>query len=656
MSEEVITVIVGKYKKPMTLIYEGQRIFLKFAYNKKLIAEVKDMEGAKWHGFDEPKPRKMWSIAASHRNSFQLDFLQGKNPFAPYDKPLREFTPNRDCMMGHQNIMVRHAITRNYCVFACEMGTGKSLSAIEVLEWVKRTYGLEDHEAWYIGPKAGVFAVGRELVKWKSQVMPTMHTYEANVRIMKEWIDGRPAPKVIIFDESSKIKTPTSQRSQAALFLANAVRSEWGDKGFIIEMSGTPAPKTPVDWWHQCEVACPGFLKEGNVNKFKKRMCLIEDRESLSGGMYPHIVTWLDDSNKCAVCGELEGSLNHPQDGCFESIASASSHPFKASVNEVEKLYHRMQGLVLVQFKKDCLDLPEKQYKIIRIKPTIEMLRAAKIIKAKSSRAIEALNLCRELSDGFQYTENKVGNDPCPNCHGAGHSEEPVPVEQPDVHGPNTDVDGAGFEIKEVRCVLCSGSGKVPRYERATDTISSPKDGAYVDLLDEHEDVGRIIVWGGFHATIDRLVDIAHQQGWATLKVDGRGYIATDVHGNGCSKDDFLDAMDLSNPRRKELLELYPKIAFIGHPDAGGMALTLTASPTELFYSNSFKGEARMQAEDRFHRTGMDANRGATVIDLICLPTDKLVLNNLKNKKKLQDISMGELSDAFQNTEEVVRR
>ena len=101
-----------------------------------------------------------------------------------------------------------------------------------------------------------------------------------------------------------------------------------------------------------------------------------------------------------------------------------------------------------------------------------------------------------------------------------------------------------------------------------------------------------------------------------------------------------------------EYREKYPKIAFVGHPKAGGMALTLTASPTELFYSNSFDGEARMQAEDRFHRAGMDTNRGATIIDLILLPTDLLVLKNLQKKKRLQDVSMGELQTVFGATEE----
>jgi hypothetical protein len=59
-----------------------------------------------------------------------------------------------------------------------------------------------------------------------------------------------------------------------------------------------------------------------------------------------------------------------------------------------------------------------------------------------------------------------------------------------------------------------------------------------------------------------------------------------------------------------------------------------------------------MQAEDRIHRIGMDKNRGALIIDLIHLPTDQLVLDNLKKKKALQSMTMGELEAAFSHTGE----
>lgn len=502
--------------------------------------------------------------------------------------------------------------------------TGKSLAAIEAAEIIKPL------NPWYIGPKAGVVAVKRELAKWESQIQFRMMTYEELTKLMIQWKESYVVPDYVVFDESSKIKTPTAQRSQAAKHLSESVLSK---DGYIILMSGTPAPKTPLDWWHQCEVACPGYIREGNLGKFKQRLCIIESRQSIAGGMYPHIVTWKDDENKCDVCGREREAANHSNFGLVTDLDPDQIHEFKSSKNEIAFLYERMKGLVLVQFKKDCLDLPEKQYQIIKIKPTVDILRACKLITAQSTRAIEALTLMRELSDGFQYKENKIGMQSCPNCNG-------LKVE-PDYTHPATD----DKPQEMMTCGYCGGSGEVPKYERETVSIGSPKDDILKDLLDEQEDYGRYIVWAGFTGSIDRLVELIRLEGWYILRVDGRGYHGFTPKGEVVDYTELLDSMDASHPKRKEFQEKYPKVCFVGHPQAGGMALTLTGSNVELFYSNCFNGEARMQAEDRFHRAGMDANRGATIIDMIMLPTDQLVLDNLKRKRDLQNLTMGELKD-----------
>jgi len=632
---------VGRYRIPVTLIYKNDRIFVKFPFNRKLIAEVKAMQGARWHGFDEPNPRKIWSISDSPRNQFQMAYLREENPYAAYESPLIPASPLRD-VYDHQTAMIQHGLSRHYCIFACEMGTGKTLAAIEIMEAV----GVKsDKDVWYVGPKSGVKAVGLELSKWESKAHPKMLTYMGLVKVMKNWQQGDAAPRVVIFDESSKLKTPTAQRSQAALHLADAVRTEHGNNGYVILMSGTPAPKTPADWWHQCEVACPGFLREGTQGKFKARLCLVEQRQSVSGGVYPHIITWLDDEKKCSKCGQLEDHKNHAT--TVEGTLNDNYHKWVPSRNEVEYLYKRMQGLVLVQFKKDCLDLPEKQYQIIHVKTRPDILRTAQLITKTSRRAIEALTLLRELSDGFQYIEEASGKKPCDYCHGLGKVTIPVPTDDVNTLKPQ-EVLESGFENREVTCDNCGGDGETRTYTRSTSEVGSPKDEAFIDLLDEHEDVGRFIVWGGFRGTIDRLIAMAHKYGWATLRVDGRGYCGEGAKGEKLDADELLVAMDFSHPKYRALLEKHPRLCFVGHPQAGGMALTLTASPTELFYSNCFNGEARMQAEDRFHRAGMDTNRAARIIDLIHLPSDKLVLDNLLKKKKLQSLSMGDLQDALE--------
>jgi hypothetical protein len=628
----------GRWLVPVLLRYEGDRIWIKHKFNKTLLAETQAMEGARWHGFYDP-PVKQWSVANSPHNEFQFRYLAQENPYAPYQTDLVKLDTHRS-LYDHQFDMASQIYSRHYGIIAGEMGVGKTLAWIVATEWA----GLKtSDEVWYVGPRAGVKAVTRELRKWEAGFQCHMMTYEQMVKVVADW-GNRPAPRMICFDESSKIKNKGARRSQAAKHVADAVRKEWGWDGYVVLMSGTPAPRTPIDWWWQCEVAMPGFLKEGEENKFRKRLCLTEKRTNLiTGGVYPHMLTWLDDELKCAECGRFENE--HEFDELEEFEKRKCKQGFKESINEVQFLYKRMSGLVMVKWKKDCLDLPDKQYQIIQVKPTPDMLRTAKAIKGVTAKAIVALHLLRELSDGFQYTEEVIGKKQCPVCLGNKTQVIQLPTEKIDPMAPTSE-QVSDFVEREVICDTCGGVGEVSEYRRSTDVVTSPKDQIFLDDLEAHEEIGRYLVWGGFTGTVDRLVEMAQKHCWSVLRVDGRGYHAFDEHGEVLDSDELLDAMDASHPRRQELLEKYPKICFVGQPGAGGMALTLTMAPTAMYYSNTFNGEARMQSEDRIHRAGMD-NRAPVIKDLFCLGSDKLVLENLKKKKKLQNLTLGEVFDAF---------
>ena len=553
-----------------------KKLYLKFRYNKILLNEIKSMDGARWH----PEIKK-WSIKDSCRNWFQLDYLAGKDPYRQYDLELTNYNPKRQ-LYKHQVEMVRHALTRHFCIFACEMGTGKTLSAIEVME----ASGLKN---WlWVGPKSALRAVQYEMIKWGSKVTPKYSTYASLKKLIENW-EG-PAPEGIVFDESSKLKTPSSQRSQAALYISECTREEHPN-GYVILMSGSPAPKSPVDWWHQCEVACPGFLKSGNIHKEKNRLGLVVQKESISGGVYPELKCWRDNPDKCDICGVLK-----------EDHVFVFEHSFKKSKNEVSFLYQRMQGLVLIKMKKDCLDLPEKQYRTIKVKPTELTLRACKLIKAKSPTTIQALTLLRELSDGFQYKDIQGDSKICELCHGTKQVNIP----------------------KLMTCPHCKGVGTVFGVKRITKQVACPKEDVIIDLLEQHEDIGRIVIYAGFTGSIDRVVGICQKQGWATIRVDGRGWSCTLVG----------DPLKLFQNGEG-------KIAFVGHPGSAGMGLTLTASPTIVYYSNDFNAESRIQSEDRIHRPGC---RGANIIDIVHLETDQLILDNLKKKRDLQSLTLGEIN------------
>lgn len=668
-----------KYWVPSDVKEVGDRLVIKAAYNKTVIAELKAMAGARWN-----PDNKSWSVLNNRRNWFQLAYMAGVDSYKWYDRPLlqHEFGPRRHLdkpelwIKGvktpaeyneltpylHQQDMVLHGLTYHYGIWSAEMGTGKSLAAIYVMELA----GLGNHDCLYVGPKSALASFQLQLKEWCAEVIPECITYEGLRKLVETWPKGKPAPKLVIFDESSRLKNPTSQRSQAAYHLAEAIRDEHGDNGFVILMSGSPAPKSPADWWWQAEIACPGFIKEGTIEKFKARLGLIVMKESFAtGGSYPHLITWKDDEKKCEVCGEVKDHESHRAPTELELLCGKGEgwHEFRKSVNEVSYLYERLKGLTIVKFKKDCLELPEKRYRIIRCQPTQATLNAAKLILAGASTTIAGLTLLRELSDGFQYTDTAIGQVDCHRCKGAKLIEMPIPiVDQDEIDnamaelmqraGEDFGIDAEGMPIPEhllladkyriemVPCPGCGGIGTVTGYKTEAIQVPCPKEDVMKDILDSHEEDGRLVSYAGFQGSIDRLTDLSRKMSWNYIRVDGRGW-HTDIPGMRSS----VDMLTAFQKRQAE----FPRLNFIGHPGSAGMGLTLTASSEIVFYSNDFNAESRIQAMDRIHRPGMDINKGALITDIFHLPSDEKVHQNLTKKMKLQDMSLGQFREAMAN-------
>jgi SNF2 family DNA or RNA helicase len=585
---------------PVVITDNAGRRTIAFRYNPKLLAEIKAMEEAKWH-----PETKTWTVKLSERNIIAFDYLIGKNPFSIYDTPLREDVTTSRTLFSHQLYIKKFTLTYKRVIIAAEMGTGKTLSVIEVME----DSGITDW--YYVAPKSAIkSSIPLEFKKWKSKVYPTFLTYEGLKNELIRWQNGKKPPRGIIFDESQRIKNWSAQRTQAAYHLASAMRKEHSDY-YIIEMTGTPAPKSPEDWWSQVEIVAPGLLREGTPTKFKNRLSLIKMEEG-DYGSYPKLVTWWDNPEKCKKCGKLKEE--HALD-----MTSSTNCIFEPSIDEVGKLHRRLKGVVLTLFKKDCLDLPEKQYKIIRCTPTPKIIAMAQVIAESSATAIEALTNIRLLSDGINYenTVSETETSKCPLCEGSGQID---------------DITNHGTMIV---CTLCGGTGIVKKKIRNTHEMTCPKDEVLIDLLDEFsDDPYRVIVFSGFEGTVDKVVKICHKNGWETLRVDGRGYIYTDINGL------IVPMNEMQMIERFQDKAIDCNIAFVGNSEAAGISLTLTASPVEIYYSNSFKAEARRQSEDRAHRPGMDKNRGLLIIDIFHMPTDEYVYTNITNKMELEKYSL----------------
>lgn len=628
------------YKVPVNIESkdDDNRLFVSFGYDEQLIQEIKVMEGARWNP-DE----KCWTISDTRRNQFRLAYMMGHKVYARFERKnfVRQYKPIRPEPKAHQILLTNNWINTEEHIFAADMGVGKTLAAIEGVDWIKENVitNLESGQFWWVGPNSALAALEEEIDRWGISVYPEIMTYEGMTNRVERWQPGKPAPRIIVFDESSRLKNPRAKRTGSALHVTEAMRREWRDKNlatFILEMTGTPSPKEPTDWYSQCEIACPGFVREGNVYKFRARLAhQVQQENQQTGGVYFQTTGWKDSTLKCDKCGKLESHDCHHQEMMFESY-----HPFEPGTDEVSKLYKRLDGLVTVVMKKDVLkDLPAKIYRVLRVKPTLEIKNALKLVERMAKGAAQAMILARELSDGFLYESAPNGTKTCSHCQGKKTVESPVycPQTEAEVEGA---VEQTVDHMETISCPTCGGSGEVPAFTRAPRPIHTAKDDIVTSLLEDQEDQGRIVLYAGFTASIDKLCDLVTKSGWKWIRLDGRGWATSlaDLH----SRQDLLRVF-----QKKSFCEDDRRIAFIGHPGSAGMGLTLTASSMICFYSNDFNAESRIQAEDRIHRMSMDLTRGATIVDLVHLPTDELVLKNLQQKRDLQALTMGQVREAL---------
>jgi len=496
---------------------------------------------------------------------------------------------------------------------------GKTLAAQEVME----RSGIKD---WFwIGPKPSLPNIKREFRKWNldPSINVEMLNFEALVRVMNEWTATDTVPQGLIIDEASRCKGETSQRSLAVQDLADRIRATYGFDGFVIEMSGTPAPKRPTDWWRVCEIAWPGFLREGSVKAMEARLAFMVDAQ-YDAGVFKQRIGWKDDEKKCRYCGGYEEDEHE-------------DHVYEPSINEVAYLHERLKGLVIVKHKKDCLDLPDKQYRVVQCKPTSSIKRVAEAISKSAPNAITALTLLRELSDGFQYKEVQDGETTCTYCKDGNIDEWFDPQGEDRVYKAVDMLDQAivgRLEKRRVPCPQCGGTRTVPKMVRTSREVTCPKDEALRDLLDECEETGRIVVWAGFTGSIDRAVKVCQKEGWDIVRCDGRGYHVLKHDGTVVTDEEPLDYWANKD---------HARVAFVSNAETGGMSLTLVESRMAVYWSNSFKPDYRIQSEDRIHRIGMDTNKGCLIVDLIHLPTDQRVLDVIRDNRRLELMTLGEV-------------
>jgi SNF2 family DNA or RNA helicase len=318
----------------------------------------------------------------------------------------------------------------------------------------------------------------------------------------------------------------------------------------------------------------------------------------LSGTPAPKAPTdWWNLAEIVSPCFFDEGSVYSFKQrlGVFEEVTAFSNegeHKFLKLKHWVSKavigLYSELSKITKV-FDNKSFGLPDKIYEEIEVstKPSKSLkLKIKRLLKTDELPIVIQTRLS-QLSDGFE-TKEKISTD--------------------------------GSVSQELT------------YLKDNPKIEQLKVDLQVHL--DSEECPRLVILCHFTPSVELCAFTAKKMGYKVLKIS-KGKM---------TNEDLLPEMDRSNP---DGLSLEP-ICVVAQVDSASMGLEFSASSEIIYYSNSYNGGSRIQSEARCYSNNMNKEKGLLIKDYINLPIDRQVLNNLKTKKTLLKMSMGEIKNIFE--------
>jgi len=179
-------------------------------------------------------------------------------------------------LLPYQRAGVQYAANARRTFIADEMGLGKTIQAICTVEYVMDSYPVV-----VVCPPSLVLNWAKEWNKWlperrvttvtNRKVFPDEETYDVVIvgySNIPHWEKRLTGHRSYIFDESHYCKTPTAQRTKAAVKIARSAPKE----GLVLCLTGTPVTNRPNEYASQLEIL--GRLKEfGGLWGFYRRYC-----------------------------------------------------------------------------------------------------------------------------------------------------------------------------------------------------------------------------------------------------------------------------------------------------------------------------------------------------------------------------------------------
>ncbi|KKN73361.1 hypothetical protein LCGC14_0401740 [marine sediment metagenome] len=341
---------------------------------------------------------------------------------------------------------------------------------------------------------------------------------------------------LFVLDESTHIKNPGAKRTKGC----NEVGDSCSRRAI---MTGTPVANNVLDLYSQFR-----FLQDG---------CLGYD-------------TYKGFKNRYAVVSRLESGWEQIQ-----------------GYQNIEELKHRMAKCSFVVRKKDCLDLPEKQY----------MLHPVEMGPRQQS-------MYDQMAQHFLTTLEEDMS----TVVGEGMVSAKIILTQ-------------YLRLSQI----CSGFVKTEEGDEVGIKDGDVKLQLLKELVETFDPNNKFIVWSRFTWEVNAITDLldAMGVGWGRLKGKDSEK-KRDAAIEGFNRDD-LDVR-----------------VIVGDQGCGGYGLTLLGTKDHpnsdiIYLSNDFSSLKRGQSEDRGHRIGMHGT--VTYHDIACEDSmDYVIAKRLQSKKEMGDL------------------
>ena len=264
-------------------------IYLSFVYDPVRVKAVKQIPSVTWHAKSKAWRAPITSLdeviewAKKFREQMPQDLLDLAEELTT--KRTQSIEQSRATegsvevaglpLLPYQKAGVEYAANARRAFIADDMGLGKTLQAIATLEYVYDSY-----PAVVICPPNLVLNWKKEYEKWlpHRKVATVINrkdfpTSEYDVLVVgysniSHWQKQLANHRSYVLDESHYIKTPTAQRSKAAIKIAKSAPPE----GIVLCLTGTPITNRPAEYAAQLDAL--GKLNDfGGLWGFYRRYC-----------------------------------------------------------------------------------------------------------------------------------------------------------------------------------------------------------------------------------------------------------------------------------------------------------------------------------------------------------------------------------------------